>query len=550
MPTYQLPLKFRVFCAVRDMFECLGDFPALESALGTASTSNDPAVLAAVADTVSMHAEVFAASGSLSTLVNGLWMQHRLLRSQQPLDRAFLLSLSNLIQHIPADPSHVKLVTSDLALCEQQSSAAACSPASDNMVAMQSGALESDDDLDRVFASGNSMDENLMGRMFSAIAERTVRGKPGLESNDSDYARWFTQLRLLDQPTFDQLVHNLLAKMAGAAGKAQFQALLTALVGSGCVRIELALLAFERKMQAVLSSNPSLAGRLAAHCLQVLVPQCPESDRVNTAVSTTCSIARASLIFVQESYRLKVAQKWLCSEHTARLFRIVLTSMGSESGEVLSSKSVVQIIKKYAIEASDTVTKELLTQDILPTPVIATRCARLVSAMLHSDSFDSPADLQSQMDSVAASATELSLPFCQLALLLFAQVGSLRPDDQPPASLLAPIRSAIELDSPIWPQLLSILDQAAVEQIHVWATDQIFQRVPWSLEEAVLSRIDRANVEKLLRVAKASSSPDVAHSRLSTLVKDKLRILLAVVAEADDLFYRHRGAGLETVSFW
>ena len=146
------------FMLARDIIEWAEDLPSLSDIVSAAASTNDGLLLAAACDTVNLHAHTLAAIGKFQPLVDALAEHYITLRSQHSIDRAFIHALANLARPLSTKVSLLKLLTHDLALSEQQNSLAVCSPASDSLIGMHATTLDSDDDIDAVFDSGNTMD--------------------------------------------------------------------------------------------------------------------------------------------------------------------------------------------------------------------------------------------------------------------------------------------------------------------------------------------------------------------------------------------------------
>ncbi|QIW99224.1 hypothetical protein AMS68_004742 [Peltaster fructicola] len=108
----------------------------------------------------------------------------------------------------------VKLLKNDLVIYERLSHSAVCSPASDNLIGMHAGSIDTDDEIEAVFASGNTMDESLMQRIFLRIMQRAEKSTTAT-THPSAPCRWLSHLRMLDQAAFDNIVsshlHTLLS---------------------------------------------------------------------------------------------------------------------------------------------------------------------------------------------------------------------------------------------------------------------------------------------------------------------------------------------------
>lgn len=336
------------FCLVRNLLESLEDFTSLARFLRAAIASDDAGILASVTDTINMHSEIFAAMGDLRDLTDKLCQWQRTLRAQQPLDGTFLRALSTLLQDVPSDPTFKQALGNDVAVFEQQHSAMACSPASDNMITQQPGSLDSDDDIDRVLASGNSMDEQLLARMFSVIVQRAARVGSSSSPGIVKPAQWFATLRIFDQTTFDQLARDLVGKLASAGSDvATLDAITSALVSSGSTGLRTLYQAFEHQILSIKATNRASAGRTAHTCLQVMLPP-------TTVVNA---------MLAPEIYRYRLEKALYIQRHPEDILQLVQTVMDCASGanttEYLREESVLAVLRRYAVVAPSELQKEL-----------------------------------------------------------------------------------------------------------------------------------------------------------------------------------------------
>jgi mediator of RNA polymerase II transcription subunit 12 len=452
--------------------------------------------------------------GFLPALVSQIYQQQRRLRARQPLDRTFLLSLSALVRRVPAGAMYGKTLDSELAMCEMQSSTTACSPASDSMAISQSGSLESNDDIDRVLTSGNTMDEQLMVRMFTTIADRSVKmGSEGL----SRASTWFTQLRLFDQTTFEQLVMKLVTRLAEAAAPYEaVEGVVASLVGSSCLKLDTFHQIWEKKLNAIKATEPVNASRIATMCARILIP--------STSVTNNQSA---------EAYRFKVAQNLFCLEQKASILRLIGSllqfnpqSVMSKIGNALEEK-VTSLLRQYIVMDHKLVSQELVCKN---NPIIA---QTTVQPLLDSLLDFAPREEQGSMsiidkvNKIVQSTTELSLPFSQLALQQLSSTlsGSNSLSDNDKTSLVRTFQSAIEHTSSVWPQLLSALDKDLIHHIHSWAGECVLDKLSSIIivdgsmaEEAAVRRYLKA-VEASALAASSQSMPSTAFPMLVEYLK-------------------------------
>ncbi|KAK3656346.1 RNA polymerase II mediator complex subunit [Elasticomyces elasticus] len=259
-------MDLHTFCALRDSLALANDISALAEVVLLAATTDvpreDSALLSTVVDTAILHSHEFAAMGQFQQILDIILGRYRVLRSRLPLDRTLILSLTSLLQfstlHHSVSLSELAasprvqfrsegmltyqmcrdLLANDLLVCDQQNTAAVTSPASDNLIGMQASSLELDEDIDSVFASGNTMDEQLLHRLFVRIIARANKTLGGDDTAPtSKLCSWLNQLRLIGGSSFDALVRNY-CHSALKGNEEMPQSALIALVASGCVSLD------------------------------------------------------------------------------------------------------------------------------------------------------------------------------------------------------------------------------------------------------------------------------------------------------------------------
>ncbi|KAK4966440.1 RNA polymerase II mediator complex subunit [Elasticomyces elasticus] len=268
-------MDLHTFCALRDSPALASDISALAEVVLLAATTDLPAeenatlLLATVTDTAVLHFEDFAAMGQLQRIIEAILERYRILRSRRPLDRNLILSLTTLIRLFESSPTSFSTLhhstrlseltasprgqfgndetliyqmcwdslANDLSICEQQNTAAVTSPASDNLIGMHASSLELDEDIDSVFASGNTMDEQLLHRLFVRIIARANKMLSDDTGPTSKLCSWLNQLRLVGGSSFDALVKDY-CHSALKGNEEMPQSALIALVASGCVTLD------------------------------------------------------------------------------------------------------------------------------------------------------------------------------------------------------------------------------------------------------------------------------------------------------------------------
>lgn len=439
-------ISLNCFCTIRDILQGCGDFQALADVTQLAVPTDDLALLATLSDTLNLHAKTFAALGCLQPTLENLLQRYRILRSTQPLDRCSVLALASLLKRFPERGLHGQLLESDLTMCDQQISMAVCSPASDNLVNMQASNLDSDQDIDAVFASGNTMDEQLMKRVFSRIVQRASKpGRPGTQS-PSNVCRWLSQLRAVDAGGFEHLATNFLRACVkdASSDKANCE-VISALVASGCVQLETA---------ADLAKETSLPA--AASMMVYLITS---KDVVNEGLHSS------------EAFRYQAQQACYRSQHANMVLSFVSASFEDPTCDA-DGEDLIEIALDFTINHY----QELL--DVFTsgsqTPTHLANCARAANKVLNLTSGSEKTDARPSARSIISLADPLSIVHCAGALAFFSKVGAFN-DAEGDTALREALLEAIANGSEVWPQLLESAGQATVQTIYDWARERVLK---------------------------------------------------------------------------
>ncbi|KAK5113154.1 hypothetical protein LTR85_010972 [Meristemomyces frigidus] len=431
------------FCLFRHVFESLPDVPALVELLDAVISTEDLALLATATDTVIMHADSLAVLDQLQRLMDCFVERYRTLRSQQPLERALILAITALAKRLPNTAPLINLLASDLAICDQQGSMAVCSPASDSLIGMHASSLDSDDDIDAVFASGNSMDDQLMQRVFIRIVQRAGKPIPLGSGPVSRLSAWLNQLRLVGGSSFDQLVYNYLQSVFKAAGDGSNTAgVVTALVASGCVELAVAL-----------DCAKQVATREAAN-LALLLLVSPDA-------------ALASLQGT-ERYRFNVMQVGCRGHHAETVLDLLCTACQDESF-VVDDPAVIDLVVSYA--TSMPVVLRRAFKETAQSPALLANAGRLSQAVVTRARLTDTLAETLSLQSIVELASPLSVAFCAGALEYRAKMDPKSPDTE--RLVQDALTRAIMSDNNIWPQLLEALDGPARRSLHDWAQEQL-----------------------------------------------------------------------------
>ena len=427
---------------MRGIFEDTGDMRALACLVEAALSTEDVRLLAFAADTLNKHALSFIALGTMNTSINRLMEQHRVSR-RSTLDRTSLLAYIALVKRFSEKAQDQQMLENDLVAYEQQHSAAVCSPASDNIIGMQAGTLDNDAEIDAVFASGNSMDEQTMQRVFLRVMERA--GKFGDEfSGESNVHRWLDQLRNVDGPGFEKLARDYVSatmlknqvSVANTSG-------IVALAASRCVGLE-----------AVTSGGLQASPKASGAMLELVAAPVPHVG-LNAA----------------EEYTFKLQQQRFCEDHADDIMSL-LRKATEDPAFSLESSWVLDLTLQTITSHPDKF-RNLFTED--QSLHVQQAAARISEALLLRGRPEAAA-LNLEACQVIRSANALNAPFSIGWLHIYTTsqaMTSAGNEDAVKSALL----TAVADKSEVWPQLLSAAKPETLREIHVWARSSILAEV-------------------------------------------------------------------------
>ncbi|KAM0472037.1 hypothetical protein ACHAPX_008984 [Trichoderma viride] len=206
----------RLFSAIRTILEATQDFYALCEILKFCSRTTNIEVLASCVDTLNLNLQVFYAQGSAERLFTVFFERLKAINQEQGLvSRPLLASLCSLTRRMPNRQEISKHLTHELFLSDRNNATDACSPVSDNNMANPlSGADgEVSEQIEKLLASGNSIDHPTMNRLFAYIIRRLELGWAKMDDNRRIHASLLTRLRLFDALHFDKLMSDWVGRV-------------------------------------------------------------------------------------------------------------------------------------------------------------------------------------------------------------------------------------------------------------------------------------------------------------------------------------------------
>ncbi|KAH7057369.1 hypothetical protein B0J12DRAFT_775176 [Macrophomina phaseolina] len=554
------------FYAIRDVVEQLEDFTILADILGLAMQSNDLMVFAAIADTLNHHHRTFAAIGALRPLFNNLIELYGKARLDKPLERSFLLALADLCCRLQTEPNLVVQLTSDITRLEQRSAVAACSPASDNMADFHGGKMDFDEEIDRILASGTSMDENMVARVFAKVVTR-IEEQIGKESGRcSKFGQWLQRLKAFDDKTFDRHMSDTISSMMLGNGQSLLH-ILPCAVGSGSLSLDNFISFSETTIGFLRKTNVSAAANASLHVLDAILPM----------------EGLQGFGLVQEIYRYRIEQEKLCQSSQGvalQLLRqaIELCSDSKDSKQPIQLESLLRnqrLLKVLRYHACRNAHEFCVAMGISPPSenadaamALDEKRSTLIKTLF--DALMDPSsslgltklDAEDQASTLVNAADDLSVPFCQLELQLLFKIQVLSDEEGEIGvadAIIQAVKEAVENDKSIWSDLLTGLDAEMTRKVKpigrtspgrlMLMRSQIREYAETHILSAVssLAKARTVNEELLLLTSRedhqrmlhrylsvlnltAWSIDDKAQSQICAAILEKLRTLLELLS--------------------
>ncbi|RMY24605.1 hypothetical protein D0867_01265 [Hortaea werneckii] len=491
-------VSVNTFCLLRTALEAAPDVASLAKLADISLATDSATLLATITDTVAMHMDSLAALGELQHLVNELIERYAALRTQQPLDRTLILALTRLVRPLSHRQGLEELLLNDLAICEQQSSMQVCSPASDSIIGMHASALDTDSDIDAVFASGNSMDDNLLHRVFDRVLQRAQKQQHEFFGPTSKLHDWLNQLRLVGGSSFDQLVNSYITSTFkdGIGEPAHAAAAVTALVASGCLSLQ----------SIAEAGRKSSSTKAACLALDIILGVRPVSLSLHTT----------------EKYRFCVeAEHYL---HTAAHSLTELLCKACHDSDFAAENSrILDLLVTYSVKHKQLARS--ISKHAEQTATGLSNFGRMTQALLLRASPQLSRD-SINMQTVISLANPLSVQIVVMTLEYLAKKGDAEGSDAE-AAVKDNLIEAIEDGSEVWSLLLDAVSKPVQRALHSWAREQLLLVASSGVESSEPEAFDaqtRRIVDRYLDVLSATkcSTAGVDNAATWSILAEKL----------------------------
>ncbi|RDA94022.1 hypothetical protein CP533_5040 [Ophiocordyceps camponoti-saundersi (nom. inval.)] len=515
------------FSSARLVLETAQDFTCLSQVLKSYAAASDVEVLAACADTVNSLLDVFLAMGSADALFGALTGRLKSLnREQAAAARPLLVALASLARRLPNRGSIAQQLQRELAQSERSKAIDACSPVSDSMALQaQNGESEVSEQIDKLLASGNTVDPPTMNRLFRNIIPKLEAGWAKADGGRRVFASLLARLRIFDAQHFDKLMADWVSHIGTLKDRPRLLELFPLLISLGCLSMPTVL----RSANSVSSTaatdlgSPSDASSVyLQELLQLIVMKLPRIGCLDTV----------------ETYRFEIQQRTARLEHAAALLSLIRNAV-AEYAAVVGSRDdcpldeascrdrLVETLRYLVVADSSAVAKMLDVGTLTAGAVefIDQMVTRLLAP-------DGDGGSQESFDQLLSLSNELTMPFCQLKLDVYlsgAEGSSSRLE-----GFARAMDRAIEARNIAWTKMLPCLSQDITRSLSTQAHARFLGLIPAlkSDEEASSSEQQVDLAENLLGVIEAITSPKSA--QLTTTLAEKLCDLWGIVASQQE----------------
>lgn len=507
------------FYKFRNYLELIDDYSMLADVLKIVASSNDAEVLASCADTINLHTDTFAAIGALHGLFDILTARlPALVEDQDFIPRSVLVSLSDLAARIPERKSIADQLSQELAMSDRKNAADACSPVSDHMAMMQTAETDFTDEIEKVLASGNSMDQATLDRLFQRVVLQLEMVWEKSPEQQRSCGLLLTRLRTFDVQHFDSIMHNWIVRFLDMTDRPSMIRILGPLISFGCLSFQSVLASCEAlNEKEALSTQSSTSGAFKELLILLLGP----SNLLGS-------------MGVEELYRFRIKQAHVQMDFAVEVLTTIRRALeephASEGGDInanarmlLENGSSWELFQKYALLHTESMIQALVVPMVRESrSPSALSVSSIVDKLLLSDSPRESITTEAILD----IANDLTLPFCQIKLeSMFTCEDSLMSGTEDGRSerleaFDSAIEAAVDSGKTAWASIVPLLDKSIAYHLRRRAQIQFLALFPspksaLSCDSSALQgRLTHA--ENLLRIIDTTASSTTAPTSMSS----------------------------------
>ena len=489
------------FNTVRGYLELISDYSMLADVLKIVTSSNDAEVLASCADTLDLHIEIFASIGALNGLFDILMARLRALTDEIDSIRVFLVSLSDLASRLPGQKTVAQQLSQELARSDRKTAADACSPVSDHMALVQTAEADFTDEIEKVLASGNSMDQATLDRLFQRIIGRLEESWEKSPEQQRSCGLLLTRLRTFDAQQFDILMTAWVKRLLQMQSRPTMIQTFGPLISFGCLALRDVILG-----ACLTEETDSFLGLgTAQQALALLLG----------------SSGLPEVMTVEEGYRLRIKQAHMQKDNPIEVLNVIRRVFGEtvdsdEQGNPSDTKISLDSSDFHTLLQSLVLTDTREFTDNLVLPLLQSSVPEVVATINKSvdDLLLAGNDNEAITTEVLLNlADDLSLPFCQVKLASMfrredtVMEGAEDPQSEDLEAFDRAIESAVAAGKTTWASIVPLLDASIARRLRQRAEARFLALFPSPRnpngEDSARSRIIYA--ENLLHIIDATA---------------------------------------------
>ncbi|KAI9641080.1 RNA polymerase II mediator complex subunit [Ciborinia camelliae] len=466
------------FGTVRDYLEIIEDFSMLADVIKIATASTDPQMIASCADTLNMHAEIFAAIGAIKGLFDALLTRSRSFADDRDImPRVILASLLDLSSRIPENQNFTAQLTRQLALSDRKCVADACSPVSDHMAgASQNIEVEFIDEIEKLLANGTSIDQGTMERIFQRVTHHLSVSWDKSPEQQRKCVLLLTTLRDFNPQPFDLLMASWLSYIQELEHRPSMVKICGPLIGLGCLAMKDVVNVCLKIEKTESTSTQKVSTIIAMELLALLVTPLTIPEILTSVEEYRVRLLQTRMQVDNPELTLTVIRSAIeaCSTASHDMPPIALHTLSILGGSVMHGLLQTLVLiggdmtRKILVHPSSSVSTN---QE--PSKLVATAINKLLVP-----TYQTGASNISIGDALK-SANYLNLPFCQLKVASTFRYG--KSSQTTSRNMVSPqlddlnraVESAIMSGGTTWTCIVPSLDSTAIHHLRRGAETQL-----------------------------------------------------------------------------
>ena len=405
------------FVLVRSILEQSEDISMLADVLKLVSTgtTTSPNILASCADTTNVHRDSLAAVGAFNDLFQTLVSRYRTLSISHGSNVShFLTSICELAAKTPEARELYIELSKEIARSTHKATVEACSPVSDHVVEVLSrGETTCSDEIEKLLESGTSMDHTTFVRLFEVLVSQNEALWIKRATGAYRYCELLGRLRSFDPKLFGSKLTIWLDDVIQRAERPSIAHIFGPLISSNCVGFGEVLKSCSALLHSKKGSYDAVNGRIAFETIILVLGLGEEGATVGGEDSYKLNSKR---IHAQSAYNhtiLEIIRYIIETEAPTAEGQAEFAALCGEIGFVDFLQQLV--IVHFDVVMNSLVVPLATSHD---TRILA-RLRVLLRSLLHLSTAPTLAaglDPASRITTIIGVASDLTLPFCQLAL--------------------------------------------------------------------------------------------------------------------------------------